>query len=101
MVSVQTKRAHPQLAPHGAIPAALRETKVNAARKQGRQKNESLRRGDKPKWLIDIGRKFSGKVGHNHPHQHQSADGIEFQTTAHSGLQLDSRIAVKCACGNY
>ena len=56
---------------------------INAAGKERGQKDESFRSGNEPKRLVDVGAEDRGQVCKSDPHQHQSAESIEFVKSAH------------------
>ena len=80
VVGVELERALPQAcADAGGILHELAD--VEAAHQQRREKDKALRRGDETKGLIDENAEAGGQMRQRHPHQEETAQGIEFGQT--------------------
>jgi hypothetical protein len=78
VVSVQAQRARPQLLRHPGISVALGDPVVDPAREERRKENETFRRADEAKRLIDPRTRNRRQMCKSNPHQHHSAHRIQF-----------------------
>src|SRR5450631_1056206 len=93
MVKVQPQGSHPKAGAHLRVTLALGHKEIDPAGKKSGQQNETFCRRYESEGLIDELAGDGEQVGERHPHQHESAGCIEFQSPLHESRVVGCQIA--------
>jgi hypothetical protein len=83
MVEIQPDGAREEGASHCIVTVTLSDAGIDTSGKKSGKEYESFCCRNEPERLVGVGTEDCWQVGARNPHQHKTADGIEFVQSAH------------------